>query len=148
MMAPEDVVKFTGRAGKEIKFEYNENDKIVKKDVDNLGSSYFLHDDNGNMVQATNDIGTINIAYDRENRPTSIIYPNGQRITYKFNDLQRRVALNETVSGLSLAYTYDRLYRLSEVVRVNPSGRRDILLKLEYNSKGMVSKRVLERSLF
>ncbi|KAL9963573.1 hypothetical protein ACROYT_G027096 [Oculina patagonica] len=135
------LVKFTGRAKKEVKFEYNENDRIVKKDVDELGSSYFLHDENGNIIQATNAIGKINIAFDKENRPSSVTYPNGQRITYKFNDFQRRVALN--VAGLSLAYKYDRFYRLSEVVRVDLSGKGDILLKLEYNSQGMVSKRVL-----
>ncbi|KAL9963565.1 hypothetical protein ACROYT_G027086 [Oculina patagonica] len=137
------LVKFTGRAGKEVKFEYDENDRIVKKDVDELGSSFFLHDDNGNIIQATNDIGKINIAFDKENRPSSVTYPNGQRITYQFNGFQRRVALN--VTGLSLAYKYDRFYRLSEVVRVDPnaSGRGDTLLKVEYNSQGMVSKRVL-----
>lgn len=51
------------------------------------------------------------------------------------------MALN--VAGLSLVYTYDRFYRLSEVVRVDPSGRADILLKLEYSSRGMVTRRVL-----
>ena len=51
------------------------------------------------------------------------------------------MALN--VAGLSLVYTYDRFYRLSEVVRLHPSGRVDVLLKLEYNSRGMLSKRVL-----
>ena len=113
----------------------------MKKDVDDLGSTYFLRDDNGNIIQATNDIGKINIVFDKENRPSSVTYPNGQRITYKFNDFQRRVALS--TAGLNLVYTYDRFYRLSEVVRVDQSGRGDILLKLEYNSQGMVSKRVL-----
>lgn len=51
------------------------------------------------------------------------------------------MALN--VAGLNLVYTYDRFYRLSEVVRVDPSGRGDVLLKLEYNSQGMLSRRVL-----
>ena len=51
------------------------------------------------------------------------------------------MALN--VAGLNLVYTYDRFYRLSEVVRVDPSGKHDIILKLEYSSQGMVSKRVL-----
>lgn len=47
------------------------------------------------------------------------------------------------VAGLSLVYTYDRFYRLSEVVRIDSSGRGDVLLKLEYNSRGMLSRRVL-----
>lgn len=51
------------------------------------------------------------------------------------------MALN--VAGLSLVYTYDRFYRLSEVVRVDPRGRGDILLKLEYSSRGMMTRRVL-----
>ena len=51
------------------------------------------------------------------------------------------MALN--VAGLNLVYKYDRFYRLSEVVRVDPSGRGNVLLKLDYNSQGMVSKRVL-----
>ena len=51
------------------------------------------------------------------------------------------MALN--VAGLSLVYKYDRFYRLSEVVRIDPSGRGAILLKLEYNSRGMLSRRVL-----
>ena len=109
--------------------------------MDNLGSSYFLRDENGNIIQATNDVGTINIVFDRENRPSTLTYPNGQRLTYKFNNFQRRVALN--VAELSLVYRYDRFYRLSEVVRVDPSGRVDVLLKLEYNSQGMLSRRVL-----
>lgn len=112
----------------------------VKKDVDDLSSSYFLHDSDGNIVQAINDIGTINIAYDGENRPTSVTYPNRQIIIYKYNEFQRRVGLK--VSGLNLVYKYDQLNRLSEVVRVD-SGTADVLLKLEYNSQGMLSKRVL-----
>ena len=46
------------------------------------------------------------------------------------------------VSELNLVYEYDQLNRLSEVVRVD-SGTADVLLKLEYNSQGMLSKRVL-----
>ena len=44
---------------------------------------------------------------------------------------------------MSLVYKYDRYYRLSEVVRIDPSGRVSVLLKLEYNSKGMLSRRLL-----
>ena len=51
------------------------------------------------------------------------------------------MALN--VAGLSLVYKYDRFNRLSEVVRMDSSGRAAILLKLEYNSRGMLSRRVL-----
>ena len=103
-----------------------------------------MHDNDGNIVQAANNIGTINIAHDEGDRPASITYPNGQRITYKYNEFQRRVAMKANVAGLSLIYTYDQFYRLSEVVRADPSGRLgDILLKLEYNSLGMLSKRVL-----
>ena len=51
------------------------------------------------------------------------------------------MALN--VAGLSLVYRYDRFNRLSEVVRIEPSGRADVLLKLEYNSQGILSRRVL-----
>lgn len=47
------------------------------------------------------------------------------------------------VAGLNLVYTYDRFYRLSEVVRIDSSGRSDVLLKLEYNSRGMLSRRIL-----
>ena len=101
----------------------------------------YMHDSNGNIVLATNGIETINIAYDGENRPASITYPNGQRITYKFNEFQSRVALKAT--GVNLVYTYDQLDRLSEVVHVNSRGTADVLLKLEYNSQGMLSKRVL-----
>ena len=115
----------------------------VRKDVEGLGSSYFLHDDEGNMIQATNDIGTIHLAYDSENRPSVITYPNGQQITYQFNDFQRRVALKESASGLNLVYTYDRLYRLAQVGRVHQSGSVDVILKLEYNPQGLVSKRIL-----
>ncbi|XP_068683141.1 uncharacterized protein [Montipora foliosa] len=135
------LVKFTGRAGKEVKFEYDEKDRIVKKDVDGLSSSYFLRDGYGNIIQATNDIGAINIVFDREKRPSTVSYPNGQKLSYKFNNFQRRVALK--ISGLSLVYKYDRFNRLSEVVRIDASGRGAILLKLEYNSRGMLSRRVL-----
>ncbi|XP_022790519.1 uncharacterized protein LOC111330000 [Stylophora pistillata] len=135
------LVKFTGRAGKEVKFGYDENNRLVKKDVDDLSSSYFLHDSDGNIVQAMNGIGTIDVAYDGENRPTSVTYPNRQSITYKYNEFQRRVGLK--VSGLNIVYKYDQLNRLSEVVRVDSRGTADVLLRLEYNSQGMLSKRVL-----
>lgn len=115
----------------------------MKKDVEGIGSSYFLHDREGNLVQATNNIGTIKIAYDSDNRPSVINYPNGQRITYSFNNFQRRVALKESASGLHLVYTYDRSYRLAQIGRTSQSGSVHILLKLEYNSQGMVSKRIL-----
>ena len=95
------------------------------------------------MIQATNDIGTIHIAYDSENRPSVITYPNGQRIAYQFNDFQRRVALKEPASGLNLVYTYDRFYRLAQVGRVHQSGSLHVILKLEYNPQGLVSKRIL-----
>ena len=112
----------------------------VKKDVDDLSSSYFLHDSDGNIVQAINGIGTVKIAYDGENRPISVTYPNRKSIIYEYNEFQRRVGLK--VSELNLVYEYDQLNRLSEVVRVD-SGTADVLLKLEYNSQGMLSKRVL-----
>ena len=95
------------------------------------------------MIQATNDVGTIHLAYDSENRPSIITYPNGQQITYQFNDFQRRVALKESTSGLNLVYTYDRFYRLAQVGRVHQSGSVDVILKLEYNPQGLVSKRIL-----
>ena len=95
------------------------------------------------MIQATNNIGTIHIAYDSENRPSVITYPNGQRIAYQFNAFQRRVALKESASGLNLVYTYDRFYRLAQVGRVHQSGSLDVILKLEYNPQGKVSKRIL-----
>jgi len=51
------------------------------------------------------------------------------RSSHRFNDFQRRVALN--VAGLSLVYKYDRFSQLLEVVRMDPSGGAAILFKLE-----------------
>ena len=115
----------------------------VRKDVEGLASSYFLHGDEGSVNQATNDVGTINIDYDAKKRPTRIIYPNKQDINFRYNDLHRRVALTVTPSGLKLAYTYDQFNRLAQIRRVSQSGAEDILLRVEYDSHGMVSKRIL-----
>lgn len=53
------------------------------------------------------------------------------------------MGLKETVSGLNLIYTYDLFNRLSQVGRVENSGSVKVLLKVEYNPQGMVSKRIL-----
>ncbi|XP_048590560.1 uncharacterized protein LOC116611783 isoform X3 [Nematostella vectensis] len=131
------LVKRTTRKGRVIKFEYGADGRVSKKEIPDVGVTYYLHDSRGNLIMATNKHGTVSIEYNKNNRPVSVKYPDGRLIEYRYNRMGRRIGISENSTGYNVTYRYDQFNRLSEVW-----SNGEVLMRMEHNSTGSNERRV------
>jgi YD repeat-containing protein len=91
---------------------------------------------------ATNKEGTVTLRYNRDNKPTSVTYPDGSYLQYRYNTIGQRIGLSENSTGYNVSYHYDNYNRLSEVRTIGPGGAYE-LLKVQYDFDGKLRKRIL-----
>lgn len=107
------------------------------------GESFvFDWDGNGNLLSATDALGTVSYTYDPDGRPTRLVGSSGESIAYVYDGAGRVV--RQTVSNRDgsqtrqTSYDYDRAGRLTRVV--DPNGGET---RFEYDQAGRLAKRTM-----
>jgi RHS repeat-associated protein len=123
------------RAGSTLRYEYDDDGRLLRRSDDNGAITSYAHDSTGNLTSilypngatvqyqydavslltsATNENGTVSISRDALGRPKAVTDVFGKTISYEYDP-------NGNVSTLSLppellvAYQYDSLNRLTQV---------------------------------
>jgi len=71
-----------------------------------LASFSYTYDAVGNRLSEVSTSGTASYSYDALYRLVSVVYPDGEIVTYTYDSMGNRTLLSSTVSG-DVAYTYD-----------------------------------------
>ena len=91
------------------------------------------------MTQASNSLGRITFTYYEQGTPQQVTYPNGRSVYYGFNQDQQRTFTADN-RGYNVTYQYNSMKQL---VAVLYSSTQQPVVQFEYNSKGMLSRKVL-----
>ncbi|KKM61475.1 hypothetical protein LCGC14_1531370 [marine sediment metagenome] len=89
---------------------------LTSKDLpgDDNDASY-TYDDHGNLITATNGLGTVVLDYDDNDRLGRVTYPDGLWVGYGYDAAGRRSSVTDH-TGHSVTYLYDTVGRLWRVV--------------------------------
>jgi len=89
----------------------------ISKVADGVESSY-EYDSNRRLTRASNDEGTVEIAYSAEGVPIKVSYPNGRQLTYGYNAKFQRVYIADN-NGYNVSYHYNDYDQLAEIQQVD-----------------------------
>ena len=131
------LTSFKTRMGDVITYESDENGNVVKKDVPDKDTTYYLYDHRGFVVEATNGIGKIVIDYTESGLPLMVQYPSGRVLVYEYDETSRRTGLHDNI-GYNVTYVYDDKGNLAHVIDSSNSIQ---VLDVEFDSLGRVSRR-------
>lgn len=102
-------------------YAYDAQDRVVKQTNPDGSFIAYAYDQNGNVTQRSTAHGTVNYAYDSNQRLTSVTDVNNQTTTYTY-DSANRLATATTPDGVTTNYTYDSNNRLLQVLHLNKAG--------------------------
>ncbi|MHB1128234.1 MAG: discoidin domain-containing protein [Bacillota bacterium] len=112
-------LSYTDPNGKQIQYEYDINDRLVKVTYPSGEMVKYTYDLVGNRLTMTDFRGTTYYTYDEAYRLLTENAPDGQTVSYQYDNLGRRSAmtlLNRTAGEISnITYKYDASNRLVEV---------------------------------
>ncbi len=91
------------------RYTYNSESLLIK-----AGKIEFKYDDNGNLIEKKVGDKTTRYAYDYENRPVKIEYPDGTYSQYAYDALGRRIN-KRYPNGKIIYYIYDGLNLIQEI---------------------------------
>ena len=86
---------------------YNNRNQLVSFD-----GHAFAYGPNGNMISRQNPNGLTEYSYDDENRLLEVVRPDGSRVVYSYDGMDRR--LTKDVDGVRRRYLYDGGFLLAE----------------------------------
>lgn len=116
--------------------------QITKNIVNDITS--YQYDTEGRMSRATNSMGSMTFTYNDQGGPQLVTYPNGRSIYYGFNgDNQRSFTADS--HGYNVTYQYNRKKQLTAVLYAST---QQPVVQLEYNSRGLLSRKVLGNGAF
>jgi RHS repeat-associated protein len=91
----------------------------------------YSYDAHGNLVAATDALGTIRLTYDAADRLTQITYPSGRFLQYTYDARGRRIRMVDQ-AGFTLQYSYDAIGRLAGLT----DGSDTVLVVYAYDASG------------
>ena len=113
------------------------NSQITKEIGGELVS--YEYDSNGRLRRGTNRVGTVELVYDGNGRPSRILYPNGRGLNYGYNGKDQRTYIADNL-GYNITYTYDGHNRLSEI---RNALNTELIVRYVYLETGEVSGKIL-----
>ncbi len=104
--------------GVNVKYSYDEDKNLTEiiarnKDGEEIFSHSYVYDVNGNQVERTENGETTRYIYDRLNRLSKAIYPEGEE-SFEYDFVGNRI--NRTMKGVTTRYNYDNRNRLIEKI--------------------------------
>ena len=114
----------------------------ITKNIGNDIISYQYTD--GRMSQATNAMGSVTITYNDKGGPRQVSYPNGRTIYYGFNNDNQR-SFTADSHGYNVTYQYNQKKQLTAV---KYASTQQPVVQFEYNSRGLVSRKILGNGAF
>ena len=140
--SPGDANSWTNRRGVPIKYEYDSSGRLVSK-IYADGSRADYEYERGNLTSATNDYGTITLAYDANDRLERINYPEGQFLAFTYHAAGKRSSSTDQ-AGHRLDYHYDGIGRLE---RITNESATDIV-RYYYDAAGRLERKVLGNGVY
>ena len=122
------------------------SDIIILQITKNIGTDHTLYQYNseGRMNQATNSIGSIFFTYSDQGDPQVVSYPDGRSIYYGFNEDRQR-SFTADNHGYNVTYQYNNKQQLVSIVCLST---QQPVAQFEYNSRGLLSRKVLGNGAF
>ena len=120
------------RNGNIKQFNYDNNGRVVWKDIGNGDVTTYQFDNDGNMVAATNNAGKISFSYNEKSALHSVHYPNNVSLHYEFTDKGLKTGINSS-SGYNVKYIYNDEGLLTGVMDLETG---TMLMEAEYYSSG------------
>ncbi len=104
--------------GVNVRYNYDEDKNLTEiiarnKDGGEIFSHSYAYDVNGNQVERTENGETTRYIYDRLNRLSKAIYPEGEE-SFEYDFAGNRI--NRTMKGITTRYNYDNRNRLIEKI--------------------------------
>ena len=131
------------RSGHIKKFYFDDSENLIRKEV-GAREKTFSYDEDGNMVSASNEVGTIFIAYTSNGLPNRVQYPNKFSLRYTYDLKSRRSSLSYN-GTYNISYLYDDTFgTLSKVVE---NGNKT-LMEIKYDHNGRASRRILGNGMY
>ncbi|XP_052774203.1 uncharacterized protein LOC128212867 isoform X2 [Mya arenaria] len=122
-------------------YEFDENNRLVLKNIgDNMIASY-EYDNNGNLERARNSLGEVVISYSDTN-VASVAYPD-KTINYRYN-ARNQIREISTNDGYLVKYDFNDLGQMTRVLRENDV----VLVTAEYNENGKLKKKTLGNNAY
>jgi RHS repeat-associated protein/uncharacterized repeat protein (TIGR01451 family) len=90
--------------------------------TDGTGSTSYQYDDLYRVITITTPAGAVGYRYDDVGNRTDLIYPNGNTVTYSYDDANRLYQVEDWNSVTIATYTYDGANRLTGVSLPNGMG--------------------------
>ena len=152
-----NITAATDFAGKRTVYTYYEFDRLITS-TSTDGIVTYTYTDDGKLSSVTDNTGTTTYTYGSMNELTKVTYPNGQYVSYAYDEWCRQTEINTSLGRTQ--YEYDILDRVIRVVdrkgnatvyEYDANGNRSavrysngIVVKYEYDS---VNCLILEQTL-
>ena len=125
------------------KYYFDNSGNLIRKEV-GKSEKTFSYDEEGRMVSATNEVGTILFGYTSSGIPNYVQYPNNVSLQYTYDLKGRRSSLSYN-GKYNISYRYDEVFgRLSEVFQNSDK----MLMQVTYDRYGRVSRRTLGNGMY
>lgn len=115
----------------------------ISKNIGNDIISY-QYDADGRMSQAINSMGSVSFTYNNKGGPQQVTYPNGHTIYYGFNSDNQRSYMADS-HGYNVTYQYSQKKQLTAVLYASS---QQPVVQFEYNSRGLLSRKILGNGAF
>ena len=113
-------------------FNYDNDGRVVWKDIGADDVTTYQYDDSGNMIAVSNKIGTVSFSYDKESLLQSVQYPDGVSLNYGFTEKGLKSSINSSI-GYNVKYVYNDRGLLTEARDLETG---TVLVQAEYFSSG------------
>ena len=137
------MVQSVDANGVPIQYVYNQQGNITEEDLPDGSKETFTYNTVGEVVSATNALGSDSIEYNSTNEITKITYPNGMFLQFTYNaDGQTTQLVDQT--GFTVNYQYDFLGRLATLT----DGAGNMIARYTYDPAGLMIRKDLGNGTF
>ena len=139
---------WTNRRGQTIEYSFDIDGQLDDKQIPNEPLTDYVYDDRGNLIEATNEAGTITQSYYpaahvHADKLQRITYPDGQWLEYTYNDSGKRASMLDHL-GHRLDYHYDTAGRLERITNETPTE----IVVYEYDDVGRLELKTLGNGVY
>ncbi len=138
-----NLITLTNRRGNTTSFSHDSKGRITSKRYTDGSEIVYNYDDRGNLISMEDSTGVTNYTYNSNDLLTHIDYPNGQWLSFTYDNARRRSASIDHL-GNRINYDYDHAGRLEGLMT---STGIDIV-KYEYDPLGRLSTKTLENGVY
>lgn len=116
------------RSKKETRYSFDQEGNLILRTSPDKTTIYHYYN-NGLLKKAVTKESTVEITYDKNKRPQSVIYDNKASLFYEYNSKGQRTSLADSSGLYNVTYHYNDIGKLT---KVQQNGHKNIL-KVDYD---------------